>query len=262
MIASRSKNAYNGVVFRGLWAAAQFLTLCPIPRRLGITREDLSRGAWAFSLIGLAIGTVLVALDRGLSRLFPEPVVSLLLVAAWVGMTGGLHFDGLADTLDGLGGGWGREESLAIMRDTRLGSYGVLGIVLCLILIAGAVMASNRLRPSALLLAPALGRLTPLLLARLCPPARLDGLGFMFVRGLSWNGFSAGLGIAAVPALWFLGWWGLVLLAWLCALTVILARYFIRRLGGVTGDLLGASVAGAEPFVLLFLLALEHLGLA
>ncbi len=244
-----------------MWAAVQFLTLCPIPPGLVLARDDLSRGAWAFPLVGLALGGILVALDWGLERLFPEPVVTLLLVVAWVGVTGGLHLDGLADTLDGLGGGWGREESLAIMRDTRLGSYGVVGIALSLMLIAGALLALPRIRATALLLAPTLGRLTPLLFARLCPPARPDGLGFTFVHGLSWKGLLGGLGIAAALTLWLLGWWGFVLLAWLFSVTALLARYFIRRLGGVTGDVLGASVAGAELLTLLFLVAFEHLGL-
>jgi len=249
-------------VFRGLWAAAQFLTLCPIPRGLGLKPDDLSRGAWAFPLIGLAIGGMLVIFSRGLPHLFPEPVVAFLLVAAWIGVTGGLHLDGLADTLDGLGGGWGREESLAIMRDTRLGSYGVVGIVLCVILLAGALLASTRIRMAALLLAPTLGRLTPLLLARLCPPARPDGLGFSFVRGFSWKGLFGGLIVAAIPTLSLLGWWGIVLLAWVFALCAVLSQFFIRRLGGVTGDVLGASVVGGELLALLFLLAFEHLGLA
>lgn len=249
-------------MLRGLWAALQFLTLCPIPRSLLLTRDDLGRGAWAFPLVGLLIGGLLVALSKGLAHLFPQPVPTFLLVAVWIGVTGGLHLDGLADTLDGLGGGWGREDSLAMMRDTQLGGYGVVGIVLCLILIAGTMLALNRFLAPALLLAPALGRLTPLLLSRLCPPARPDGLGFDFARGLTLKGLFIGLSIAAVATFWLLGWWGFILLGWLFAITAVLSRYFIRRLGGVTGDVLGASVAVSELVVLLFLSAFEHLGLA
>jgi adenosylcobinamide-GDP ribazoletransferase len=228
---------------------------------LAVTRDDLGRGAWAFPLVGLAIGGALVACERGLPRLFPEPLVTFLLVTVWVGLTGGLHLDGLADTLDALGGGWGREESLAIMRDPRLGSYGAVGIVLSLLLIGGALIAADRIRPVALVLAPALGRLAPVLLARLCPPARADGLGVTFARGVTWTGLSGALLIALVPALGLLGWWGLVLVAWIFAVTAALASYFTRRLGGVTGDVMGGAVVGAELLALLFLVAFEQLGL-
>jgi adenosylcobinamide-GDP ribazoletransferase len=248
-------------VLRGFLAAVEFLTVVPVPGKVERAPGDPGCGAWAFPLIGLGIGAILVVLDRGLPRLFPEPVVTALVVTVWVGLTGGLHLDGLADALDGLGGGWGREQSLAIMRDGRLGSYGVIGIVLALILLAAAVFALQRVRTAGLLLAPTLGRLAPLLLARLCPPARPNGLGFDFARALSRNGFTAGLIIAGTVGLVLLGWWGVVVLAWVCALAALSAWYLTRRLGGMTGDLLGASVAGAELFVVLFLLALEHLGL-
>lgn len=248
-------------MLRGFLAAVEFLTVCPIPGTRARGPEELGRGAWAFPVIGLALGAALLVVDRVLARLFPEPVVTALLVAAWVGLTGGLHLDGVADAVDGLGGGWGREESLAIMRDTRLGSYGVIGIVLALILLVSVLYALGRTRTTGLLLAPTLGRLTPLLLARLCPPARPDGLGADFARGLTGRGFAAALVIAAAAGLSLLGWWGVVLLAWVCALTALAAWYLTRRLGGMTGDLLGAVVAGAELFVLFFLLALEHHGL-
>ena len=248
-------------MLRGLVAALEFLTVCPVPGRSARAPEDLGRGGWAFPVVGLALGVALVVLDRGLPRLFPEPAVTALLVAAWVGVSGGLHLDGLADALDGLGGGWGREQSLGVMRDARIGSYGVIGIVLALMVLASALFLLHQTRTVGLLLAPALGRLAPVLLARLCPPARPDGLGFTFARALSRRGCAAAVGIGVATSLALIGWWGVVLVGWVCAVAVLWAWYLARKLGGMTGDLLGASVAGTEAFVLLFLVALEHRGL-
>src|SRR4029453_5240544 len=98
------------------------------------------------------------------------------LIALWAALTGGLHLDGLADTCDGLGGGWSRERALSIMRDARSGPYGVTAIVLVLGLKAAAVTSlPEGLAWRALVLAPLLGRTGPLLLVRLCPPAPPGG---------------------------------------------------------------------------------------
>ena len=114
----------------GILVAFRYLTVVPLPRSR--TPGDLGRAAGWFPVVGLALGGCLALASLGLDRLVPPAVAGMLLVALWSVLTGGLHLDGLADTADGLGGGWSRERALAIMRDGRSGPYGVTAIVLVL----------------------------------------------------------------------------------------------------------------------------------
>ena len=116
-------------------------------------------------MVGLAVGACLALASLAVDRVVPPGVGAMLLVALWAALTGGLHLDGLADTCDGLGGGWSRERALAIMRDVRSGPYGVTAIVLVLGLKAAALASlPEGLAWRALLLAPVVGRAGPLLL--------------------------------------------------------------------------------------------------
>src|SRR5262249_17813095 len=110
--------------------AFRYLTVLPLPRSRG--PGDFGRAAGWFPVVGLALGGCLAIASLGLDRVLPPGVGALLLIALWVGLTGGLHLDGLADTCDGLGGGWSRERALSIMRDAWTGPYGVTAIVLVL----------------------------------------------------------------------------------------------------------------------------------
>lgn len=246
---------------KGLVTAVRFLTIVPVPGR---DREANPLGAssgW-FPVVGLGLGALLAGGDRLLAFIFPPLLSALLVLALWKVLTGGLHLDGLADCLDGLAGS-GREHSLAIMRDSRIGVFGVLGLIL-LLLIEWVTLAEVplHLRWRALLLAPMLGRFAPVLLARVCVPATPGrGHGAAFIRTVTKWPLVSGGALSAVVSGLLLWPWGLavaaagLLVAWACA------RFFSMRLGGLTGDGLGASVELTELTVLVAMATSGRLGL-
>jgi adenosylcobinamide-GDP ribazoletransferase len=250
--------------------ALSFLTVIPVRITAALQPGDLGRSAAWFPLVGLLIGALLAFAFLGLVWPFPAPLAAVLVVALWAGLTGGLHLDGLADCCDGLLASVTPERRLEIMKDPRLGTFGGAGLILLLLVKAGAVaaiaqaglpplpawvplavapLAAAALLTAPLLLAPVLGRWLILIVARQ-PMARPGGLGAEFALGLTRRAF---LSAAALPLALSLagGPRGILAaaLAHLVALGVIrLAR---ARLGGVTGDVLGLTVELSEAAVLL-----------
>jgi adenosylcobinamide-GDP ribazoletransferase len=195
---------------------------------------------------------MLVGLDEGLSEVMPTPAVAGLLVVALVVATGGLHLDGLADTCDGLFGGYTPEERLAIMRDSRLGSYGLLAVTSLLLLKWAAFLSlASPVRRGALLLAPALGRWAMVEAVASFPYARPEGLG-KAMRQVAWP-YPALAGIIALAAsLVFFAGWGLALFALASVLAWLVGWYVRGKVGGLTGDVYGAIAEVVEVAVLLF----------
>lgn len=221
--------------------------------RLPDPAPEIVRAAWAFPLVGLVVGAAFwgahwLALTLGLGAL-PAALIAL---AATIWLTGALHWDGLADMADGLGGGHDRTRALEIMRDSRIGSFGVLAIVLALALGASALAQLGGPLPLAVALALGVSsRLGMLALLWALPPARADGLGQQGA-GLSTRALLPGLACAL----------GLLVWAGLAGLAVLLASAFAalaigtlarRRLGGQSGDVLGAAQVCAEVLGLIAL---------
>lgn len=237
----------------------RFLTILPLPGREAQGPGALGRAAWWFPVVGLALGAVLAALDRGLARLLPPLAAAVLLVAVWKALTGGLHLDGLADCLDGLAGG-DAARRLAIMRDSRVGVFGVAGLILLLFL---SVSALAEIPPAArwrlLLLAPVVGRLMPLLMGALHPAATPgQGSGAAFLGGLPRPAGWLHGALAVALAAWLLGIWGPLTIAAAGLAVSLWSRVFARRLGGLTGDVLGSGVEVGELAVLLAGASLGH----
>jgi adenosylcobinamide-GDP ribazoletransferase len=244
---------------RELLVACRYLTALPLPSSR--TAGDLGRAAGWFPLVGAILGGLLAVWDVALGRLVPPLLGAVAVIGLWALLTGGLHLDGLADAADGLGGGFSREEALAIMRDARIGAYGVTAIVLVLGLKAAALSGlPPELSWRAVGVAAVLGRLGPLLLARLCPPARGDGAGHAFALGVGNGGVALGSLVALVVALGLLGPWGAAPVAVTVTAAVGSAAYLSRRLGGLTGDCLGALVEVTEALCLVVVAALAHRG--
>ncbi|HET8578442.1 MAG TPA: adenosylcobinamide-GDP ribazoletransferase [Methylomirabilota bacterium] len=239
--------------------AIRFLTIVPIPGREGKGPGALGRAAWWFPAVGLGLGALLALADAGISRLFPPLVAAALVLALWKALTGGIHLDGLADCLDGLAGR-DPEHRRAIMKDSRIGVFGTLGLILILIA-AWSTLSDlpSGIRWRALLVAPALGRTMPLLLG--------DGLRKMVVRGGLGADFVSGLSRSAsllwgcvtllltTYLLWPGGW-----LAWIgshlgCTLWCGL---LVGRLRGISGDVLGSAVEVGELAFLLAVVALAR----
>ena len=242
----------GALTIRGFVTAARFLTVVPVPGRPLDGPDALGRAAGWFPLVGLALGVVLTLVDRLLSLAFPPTVSALLVVVTWKLLTGGIHLDGLADSLDGLAGK-NSAERLTIMRDSRIGVFGALGLIV-VFLVAFVALADLplALRDRALLLAPAVGRLAPLHLARRFSPATPgEGSGAAFMKAVTPKAFRGGALVVTLAAGAVLWPWGLFVLGIGVAFYWDLGYLLSRRLGGLTGDNLGAAVEVAELGVLL-----------
>lgn len=242
--------------------ALRFLTIVPVPGREATGPGALGRAAWWFPVIGLALGAGLAGADAVLVATFSPVLAALLVVTLWKVATGGIHLDGLADCLDGLGGG-DRERRLAIMRDSRVGVFGAAGIVLCLLISVSALADLPRsTRLAILVAAPAMGRLAPGLAGACFAAARPgEGAGAAFLAGLGRFTGAAQVAVAAAAVPLLLGRGGWLVLGAAAGAALLWAALLARRLGGLTGDVLGGAVEVAELGALLATAALAHRGL-
>ncbi len=220
--------------------ALQFLTIIPLPFRVRCYEKDLGRAMAFFPLAGLTIGLLLVGVDFVACRLFPRPVTDLLLLATLAAVTGALHLDGLADVCDGLAARGGRERFLAVMKDSRTGAVGVVGLVLGLMLKYEVLLqVPGDKKWGALLLFPMLARYGQVQSTVGARSARQDGLGAAFVASAGSFQLLVAM-VAALPLSWLiLGVQGLWPFLAVFLLTCFLRWWFHRRLGGVTGDVIG-----------------------
>lgn len=232
--------------------ALTFLTKVPWPRALRAESGDLARSLFWFPWVGALLGLTFTGVWVGLSRVLPTPAAAALLVCCTVFVTGGLHLDGLADTVDGLGGGQTPEDRRRIMKDSRVGAFGVLSLILVLLVkFAFFLAAGEQGWRYEFVLFPVLSRWGMVFLAYLSDYARPEGgLGQAMTTGVSPR-TAAGAGASAlVLAVLVLGLKGLVLWAGAGAVIYLLSLYFRRALGGITGDVLGAANEIVEAAVL------------
>ena len=236
-----------------LKSAAAFLTRLPLTAPEG----SIARASWAFPLVGLAVGAVGgLVFELTLSLGLTPFIAAMLAVAATMLVTGALHEDGLADTADGFGGGATRERKLEIMRDSHIGTYGVLALILTFSLKVGALasIGDPLLAALALMTAHIAARAALPAFMFAVKPARADGLsaeaGRPPVRSVA---IAAALGVLALGLDPIRGVAALLLLVLAC---LILARLSLRQIGGQTGDVLGALEQCAEILVLLTAAAL------
>jgi len=238
--------------------ALRYLTIAPIPAGPHVEPTTLGRAAPWFPLIGLAIGLVVAGGAQLFDIVFPPMLGALLTVTLWKLLTGGLHLDGLSDCLDGL---VGRDagDRLRIMHDSRIGAFGVIGLIMFLLLeVAAVAELPPPLRWRTLIVAPAVARAMPPLVGWIFPAASAAGQGAMFSAGLRPVGALAALALAAAIAVALLGVAGLVAFVLTLVATVALGWFATRRLGGVTGDVMGAVIEIAELIVLLTFVAWTH----
>ncbi len=240
-------------MMRAFALALQLLTRLPVPASNAPPRpEELGLSVLFFPVVGLLIGTLLAGLHTALWLVDPG-VLAALVLATWVLLTGGLHLDGLADTADAWIGGQGdRDRTLVIMKDSRSGPIAIVAVVLVLLAKFAALQAllAGDARVI-LLLAPVLGRTVILLLLITTPYVRPDGLGAPYASYLP--RLSCGLLVLLIAAatVALLEWPGGALLAALGAGFLGLRHELMARLGGTTGDTLGAACELAETVALL-----------
>lgn len=237
------------------FAALRFFTRLPVPRWVGHSAAQLNHAARYFPLIGVLVGAIGGGVTLLALALWPATVAVPLGMAATLLATGAFHEDGLADSCDGFGGGWSREDVLRIMKDSRIGSYGTIGIVLALLLKA-ALLVELAEAPAAVFLAAliaghSVSRLASTALiftldyARDDDGAKAKPLAVRMGRGEL--AFAAATALLACLPLLALqppqpAALRLSLALTLVAIVALLAaRHFVRRLGGYTGDCLGAT---------------------
>jgi len=233
--------------------ALTFLTKLPWPWRGPADETALARSMFWFPWVGALLGLGYWGAWAWLHRVLPVPAAAALLLTLTVWVTGGLHLDGLADTADGLGGSRTPEEALTIMKDSRVGAFGVISLILALVLKFSLFLSlGTQTRGAvALLLFPIISRWSMVLLAYLSPYARAEGgLGQAMTLGVSPRVLTGASLSAGALALLILGAPGLVLCIATGALVWLGSLYFQRRLGGITGDILGATNEIVEIMVL------------
>ncbi|WP_092281705.1 MULTISPECIES: adenosylcobinamide-GDP ribazoletransferase [unclassified Duganella] len=249
---------------RLFFTALQFFTRLPIPGWVGFDPAWLNQASRYFPLVGLVVALMTSAAYALAAWLLPAPVAVIISTAFGIYITGAFHEDGFADMCDGFGGGMTPERVLEIMKDSRIGAYGAIGTICMLALkLTTLAMLPTLTAIAALLVAHPLSRLMATSLIWRLDYARAEGKAKPLAQKMSGGEFTlaaltAALPVAAVLALRWLP--PLALLAGLVAAaiaTIWLARMFVRRIGGYTGDCLGAVQQVTE--VMFYLCALACL---
>lgn len=242
--------------------ALSFLTVLPAGRFQVSGERDLARSMAFFPLVGLVVGLLLVLGYYLLSLFLPRPLVLWLIIGLLAFLTGGLHLDGFADTTDGLASGGPREKILEVMRDSRIGAFGVIGLIL---LIGAKYLALDQMPDASiyysLILMTVMGRNSMVWVCYRSAYARPgEGLAKPFtenlaVREIILSSISA-LGIGLLLA----GLKGVLVFIGTVLFSLGYRLFFLKGLKGVTGDILGAANELAELISLILLVIFERNG--
>lgn len=231
--------------------ALQFLTRFHLSNRVEVTVEDLGRSVGYFPLVGVVVGFFLAGISILAGEFMPTGFFAVLLILLEIVITGGLHCDGLMDTMDGIFSGRSPARMLEIMKDSRVGAYGVMGFGV--FLLAKWSLLTELLRyeaAPALFMMPVLGRFAAATAICLFPYRRSEGLGKAFAE-------YAGPGTLCTALAWTLiftvpfGWAGICCMAVAGGVALALARYVHGLLGGLTGDTYGFIIELTEVAVLI-----------
>jgi adenosylcobinamide-GDP ribazoletransferase len=252
---------------RLFFTALQFFTRLPIPGWVGFDPAWLNQASRYFPTVGAVVAAITASVYALTAWVFPSPVAVLLSTVAGIYATGAFHEDGFADMCDGFGGGMTPERVLEIMKDSRIGAYGAIGTI-CLLGLKCVTLAS--LSPlatiAALFVAHPLSRLMATSLIWRLDYARAEGKAKPLAQKMNNGEFTIAAITAFIPALAMiaLGWltWNALVIGIIAAAiaTIWLARKFVRRIAGYTGDCLGAVQQVTEVTFYLCALASMHHG--
>ncbi|MEQ1342877.1 adenosylcobinamide-GDP ribazoletransferase [Acinetobacter seifertii] len=239
------------------WIALQFLTVLPIELKTIPMAQQNGRAILFYPLVGLIIGGILFITACLLAKL-PIVLLASIILILWIWLTGGLHLDGLADTADAWVGGFGdKQRTLQIMKDPSCGPIGVLSLVIiCLLKFVLIYVLIEQHQTLFLILVPIVGRVVPSILFLTTSYVREKGLGRSLTDHLpkiaSWiiTGF-----VLLLPLYWELQ--GLIAIIGFLSSLVYLRHLFIKRIGGITGDTVGAAIEISET-VLLFTFVVSY----
>ena len=229
------------------FGAIRFFTRLPVPAWVGHSSEALERSSRYFPAVGLIVGGLAAIVFAATSLVWPKTLAVLSSMAVTLYVTGAFHEDGWSDMVDGFGGGWSKTRILEIMKDSRIGSFGAVALVMMLLTkFCALVEIDLRLLPLALICGHAVSRLCAATLLHTLEYVRDEGKAKPLATGIGRGGLAFATLCAALPLALLpprqalLG----VLLAALA--TLWLARMYKRQIGGYTGDCLGATQQLAE----------------
>jgi len=244
----------------GLWIALQFLTIIPVPKRFEAKLSYIGDSLVYFPLGGLFLGLILALISWALSYILPLQIISALVVISLVVLTGAHHLDGLADTFDGVIAGRTVSERIAIMSDTRIGTFGTVAIAgLLLLKYAGF---SSGIEPGILILQPVLSRWSMVSLLFMYPTAKKAGMCFSYKKGATIRKFLIATLITLVITVILAGWHGLILLACVFLISFCIGLWTKSRIGGITGDTCGALNEineAAVPLLSVIIITIERI---
>ena len=230
------------------FAALRFFTRLPVPAWVGHSQDQLDHAARYFPLVGVIIGAIGAGVTLAAAQLLPETPAVLLGMAATILATGAFHEDGFSDSCDGFGGGWEKLQVLTIMKDSRVGSYGAIGVTMMLLAKFSTLSELDARHPA---MTFALVLIAGHALSRFASTALIYALDYVREDETSKSKPLAkrmGKGELALAALFALVPCALlplsqvlIAIALVVLATMIAARYFVRRIGGYTGDCLGAT---------------------
>lgn len=233
--------------------AFQFLTIFPLKTAKSPDRETISGSAIFFPVVGLILGLILAGLNTILTRFNFDPLlISALVIVFLIFMTGGLHLDGLADSFDALGSFQEKESALKIMRDSHIGTMGVLSLINVILL---KIVILSSLEPftinASIILMSIAGRYCMTFAIKFFPYAREEGKGKDFFAGMNFKKFISATLIALLFSFFIFKIAGTMILLVSAFFTFLFCRWITKKLGGITGDTLGAVNELVELFVLL-----------
>ena len=237
---------------KSLLAAIQFLTIFGPGKRGEVNADYLPKSLLYFPLVGLLIGGLLVGANFLLSKHLNHLAVNLSIILLLVILTGALHLDGFADTLDGFYAGKNRQEILNIMADSRIGTMGAIGVVI-LILSKFAFLEGipEGIKYKALLLMPLSSRWAMVISGSLSRAAKTEGLGKFFCKPVGLREWLGATLFTIIMAFLILKSQMMLFILSLFLITLVLTRYITRKIRGMTGDTFGAINELAEVFSLL-----------
>lgn len=236
--------------------ALQFLTVIPVPGSHHRRPDDFGRSMLFFPLVGALLGGIVALVDHLLATVIPLPLRSGIDLASLVILTGALHLDGVADLFDAIGSRGDRETFLAVMKDSRIGAMGVAALILLLLLdFCGIASLTEPLRTPSLILVPMAGRCAMTAAAAGAPAARTDGLGTLFVAGATPRLFLLSFLSTLAAGYLLCGPAGVGAVVVAVSFAALLRYHLCRRIGGVTGDVIGAAGELSQLMALIILVA-------
>lgn len=229
-------------------SALAFLTILPV-RKKEISQRILTY----FPLVGFLLGIILTLVNHFLTKLFPSSITNLFILLTLILLTGGLHIDGFADSFDGFFSGKNKDEILRIMDDPHIGTKGVVAVFF-LLLFKFLILEKLKFKYQPLILMPTISRWAMVMAINFAQPAKNEGLGKIFSEQKNYSvGLIVGLFTLGL-AVFFLQFRGVLLIFITALLVYFLIKYSNKKIGGITGDILGAINEIVELCTLFFFL--------